>query len=46
MTAFCLVLLALFLLCWAVVHGGTKDPQPVPTVYDDDHSVRGLPEED
>ena len=41
-----LILVVLFLFCWAVAHGGTKDPQPIPPVYDDDHDVCGLLEED
>lgn len=32
------------LVCWAVVHGGTRDPQPTPIW--DDHDVSGLLEED
>ena len=41
-----LFLLLVVMLFWAVVHGGTKDPQPIPPVYDDDHDVSGLLEED
>lgn len=41
-----LFLLLVVMLCWAVVNGGTKDPQPMPPVYDDDHDVSGLLEED
>lgn len=41
-----LVLALLVLFCWALVHGGTKDPQPRPIIYDDDHDVSGLLEED
>lgn len=41
-----LALLFLFLFSLALVHGGTKDPQPRPIIYDDDHDVSGLIEED
>jgi hypothetical protein len=46
MNASILILAVLFLFCWALVHGGTKDPQPRPIIYDDDHDVSGLLEED
>lgn len=41
-----LILVVAFLLSLALVHGGTKDPQPRPIIYDDDHDVSGLLEED
>ena len=45
MNAFYLILAILFVCAWAVVHGGTRDPQPKPIIYDDDHDVSGLLEE-
>ena len=41
-----LILVVAVLFSWALVHGGTKDPQPRPIIYDDDHDVSGLLEED
>ena len=46
MNAFILILAIMGVFCWAVVHGGTSDPQPKPVIYDDDHDVSGLLEED
>lgn len=45
MSAF-LILAVMGLFCWALVHGGTREPQPRPIIYDDDHDVSGLLEED
>lgn len=42
-----LILFAILcLFCWAIVHGGTAKKQPGPVIYDDDHDVSGLLEED
>lgn len=46
MNALFLIIALLFLFSWALVHGGIKDPQPRPIIYDDDHDVSGLLEED
>jgi len=46
MSAFMLILAIMGLCCWAVVRGGTNEPQPKPIIYDDDHDVSGLLEED
>lgn len=46
MNALFLILALLFLFNWALVRGGTKDPQPRPIIYDDDHDFSGLLEED
>lgn len=40
-----LLIILLFLTCWAVVHGGTRQKQPT-VIYDDDHDVSGLIDED
>lgn len=51
------IIIVLVLFTWAVVHGGTRDKQPTVNmtpvidaqqryVYDDEHDVSGLLEED
>lgn len=51
------IIIVLFLFIWAVVHGGTREKQPTVDltpvidaqkryVYDDEHDVSGLLEED